>query len=91
MRSILEELWYDNISPSEQCHKITESERELMSYIARHHDELYSTLSEKQREIFDKFNDCNNELISIYDRELFVYAFRLGARTAIEVMSFEAE
>ena len=55
-----------------------------MEYIAKHYDDLYSTLNEKQKEIFEKFNDCFYELADINEREIFVYAFKLGTKIAIE-------
>ena len=62
-----------------------------MGYIADHHDTLYGTLTDKQKDMLEKFDDCYAELTDITEREIFVYAFRLGARIAIEVMSFEIE
>ena len=58
-----------------------------MGYIADHHANLLSTLTDKQKEIFEKFNDCYDELTDINEREIFVYAFRLGMRIAIESLS----
>lgn len=84
MRKTLEELWYGNISPNMSCHKQTPQTKELMEYIAKHYDDLYSTLNEKQKEIFEKFNDCFYELADINEREIFVYAFKLGTKIAIE-------
>ena len=91
MRSILEELFYGNICPSGgrvESGVGTESERarELMGYIARHHGALMAELSDSQKEILEKFEDCQDELRDITERELFVSAFRLGARIAIEVL-----
>ena len=60
--------------------------KELMDYIADHHSALNETLTDKQKEILEKFNDCYDELTDINEREIFVYAFRLGARIAIEVL-----
>lgn len=57
-----------------------------MGYIADHHDNLLSTLNEKQKEILEKFDDCYNELTDINEREIFIYAFKLGIRIAIEVL-----
>ena len=57
-----------------------------MDYIADHHSALNETLTDKQKEILEKFNDCYDELTDINEREIFVYAFRLGARIAIEVL-----
>ena len=91
MKSIIEDLWYGNISPSTEYREEKKKTKELRGYIADHHDKLQATLTEKQREILEKFDDCYAELTDINEREIFVYAFRLGARIAIEVMSFEGE
>ena len=40
----------------------------------------------KQKEVLEKFDDCYSELTDINERQLFVYAFRLGMRIAIEVL-----
>ena len=86
MRSILEELFYGNVCPNTDCRSQSKETKELMGYIADHHSALNETLTDKQKEIFEKFNDCYDELTDINEREIFVYAFRLGARIAIEVL-----
>ena len=58
-----------------------------MVYIADHHDNLLSTLNEQQKELLEKFDDCYNELTDINEREIFSYAFKLGMRIAIEVLT----
>ena len=91
MKSMLEELWYGNVCPNNGCQEPKKEIKELMGYIADHHDTLYGTLTDKQKDMLEKFDDCYAELTDITEREIFVYAFRLGARIAIEVMSFEIE
>lgn len=91
MKSILEELWYGNVCPSTGLREATKEAKKLMGYIADHHDDLQATLTDKQKEILKKFDNCYAELTDINEREIFVYAFRLGARIAIEVMNFEVE
>ena len=91
MRSILEELWYGNVCPNEGCREVTKETKELMKYIAEHHDNLHATLSEKQKETLEKFDDCYSELTDINERDIFVYAFRLGARMMLEVMTPKSE
>lgn len=90
MRSILEELFYGNVCPNTDCRSKDEQTKQLMGYIADHHSALNETLTDKQKEIFEKFNDCYDELTDINEREIFIYAFRLGARIAIEVLLSEA-
>ena len=86
MRSILEELWYGNVCPSSGCREGTKEVKELMGYIADHHDALLGMLTDEQKETLEKFDDCYAELMEMSEREIFVYAFKLGARIAIEVL-----
>ena len=88
MRSILEELFYGNICPNTDCRSHDKETKQLMGYIANHHDNLLSTLNDQQKEIFEKFDDCYNELTDINEREIFAYAFRLGMRIAVDAMMF---
>ena len=87
MRSILEELFYGNICPNTDCRSQDKETKQLMGYIADHHDNLLSTLNEQQKEILEKFDDCYNELTDSNEREIFSYAFKLGMRIAIEVLT----
>ena len=91
MRSILEELFYGNICPNTDCRSQDKETKQLMGYIADHHDNLLSTLNEQQKEILEKFDDCYNELIDINEREIFSYAFKLGARLMLSVIGEEIE
>ena len=86
MKSILEELFYGNICPNTVCRSDAKEAKELMGYVASHHDNLLKTLNDEQKEILEKFNDCYDELTDINEREIFVYAFRLGMRIAIEAL-----
>ena len=87
MRSILEELFYGNVCPDTDCRSKGKEGKALIGYTADHHKELSATLDDKQKEIFEKFTDCYDEFTNINEREIFVYAFRLGMRIAIESLS----
>lgn len=87
MRSILEELFYGKICPNTDCRSSDKETKQLMGYIANHHDNLLATLDDKQKEILEKFDDCYNELTDINEREIFSFAFKLGMRIAIEVLT----
>ena len=87
MRTILEELFYGNICPNTDCRSHDKETKQLMGYIAEHHDNLLSTLNEQQKDILEKFDDCYTELNDINEREIFSYAFKLGMRIAIEVLT----
>ena len=87
MISILEELFYGNICPNTDCRNYDKETKQLMGYIADHHDNLLSTLNDHQKELLEKFDDCYNELTDINEREIFIYAFKLGAKLILSVMS----
>ena len=87
MRSILEELFYGNICPNTDCRSQDKETKRLMGYIADHHDNLLSALNDEQKELLEKFDDCYNELTDINEREIFSYAFKLGARIMLEILS----
>ena len=85
MRSILEELFYGNVCPNTDCRNYEQDTKELREYLADHHATLLKELTDKQKEVLEKFDDCYSELTDIHEREIFVYAFRLGMRIAVEV------
>ena len=87
MRSILEELFYGNICPNTDCRSQDKETKQLMGYIADHHDNLLSTLNDQQKELLENFDDCYNEPTDINEREIFIYAFKLGAKLILSVMS----
>ena len=51
MKNILGELWHGNITPQEDCRNNTPEMKQLMGYMARHHDDLLKTLTDEQRDI----------------------------------------
>ena len=55
---ILDELWYGNISPFEQCNRGDKRLKELLKPVARNREEPDGTLTEKQKEIPEKFEEC---------------------------------
>lgn len=91
MQKILEELWYGNLCPIEEYRESREQMSDLIEYIKRHRNDLKTTMSDEQKAIFEKLDDCSDELDNICQREIFAYAFRLGARIAFEVMSFQID
>ena len=61
--------------------------KELIGYIARHNEDLTKLLNDEQMEIFEKYQECWNEYVSLAEAAIFEYAFRLGARLEMEVQS----
>ena len=87
MKSMIKELWHGNINPQEDSRNNSPEMKELMEYMARHHEALLKTMTDEQKEIFEKFEDCWGEYATYAEKAIFEYAFKLGARLAIEVQS----
>ena len=82
----LEDLYYGNISLHERYIKRGTRVDKLVKLICKNEEELNSTLTEKQKETFEKFKDCTSELSCITEREAFSSGFILATRIMVEVM-----
>ena len=85
----IKELWHGNIIPQEDGCTNTKEMKELIGYIARHHEELDKDFTDEQKETFEKFHDCWSEYMSLAEAAIFEYAFKLGARLTVEVQKDE--
>ena len=85
--TMLEDLWYGNLNPHEAI--LTENRRykHLLSLMGRNRDELAETLTDKQLETLEKYDEAMNEMHSLAEVEAFSYGFRLGVRIMIEVVA----
>lgn len=77
----IDELWY---GPFEQCTRGDKRLKELLKLVARNREELDGTLTDKQKETLEKFEDCMNEMHSITERDAFSCGFRLGVQLMAE-------
>ena len=83
--NIINELWHENIIPQEDSRTNSPQMKELLGYMARHHEALEKTFTDEQKEVFEKFHDCWSECMSLAEAAIFEYAFKLGARLMLEV------
>ena len=87
MKTTIQELWRGNIIPQTDSRNNSREMKELMEYMARHHDDLLKTMTDEQKEIFEKFDDCWSEYSSLAEEVIFTYAFKLGMQIAIESLT----
>ena len=87
MESIIKELWRGNIIPQDDSRNNSKEMKDLINYMARHHDDLLKEMADAQKEIFEKFDDCWSEYTSLGECAIFCYAFKLGMRIAIETLT----
>ena len=86
MESIIKELWHGNIVPEDDCRVRSPEMKQLMEYMARHHSDLLKSMTDEQKIILEKFDDCWSEYASLAEEAMFTYAFKLGMRIAIETL-----
>ena len=82
----LEDLYYGNISPWERDIKRGSRMDKLVQLICKNEDGLMSTLTEQQKETFERFKDCQSEICDITARQAFTDGFILATRIMVEVM-----
>ena len=80
MDNILTELWYGNVAPWEQSNRLDREYKELAELLCRNRDRLTEGLTEAQKELLEKYDDCQNELSVKTERNAFVQGFCLGTR-----------
>ena len=50
---------------------------------------MQKRLNDEEKEIFEKFTECTNEMYGIAEREAFARGLVLGVKIIIEVMTAE--
>ena len=86
MKNMINELWHGNIIPQEDSRTNSPQMKELLGYMARHHEELEKSFTDEQKETFEKFHDCWSEYMSLAEAAIFEYAFKLGANLMLETL-----
>ena len=85
---ILEEFWCGNIEPTEYdtSSKEYKKQQELVCW---NEEKLRATMTDEQKDRFEKYTDCVREYQTITDCLIFRNGFKLGARMMLEVMDEE--
>ncbi len=84
--TILEDLWYGNIRPTERSIQRGGRLDNLMKLLCQNEDDLMSELTEKQKESFDKFKDCQTEITDYLETEAFASGFTIAVKMIFEVI-----
>ena len=81
---ILEEFWYGNIHPNERHGESNIAMIKISDLIKRHEGTLMKSLDEKNKEVFEKYRDCYDELTQLNECEVFKIGFKLGVGMLLE-------
>lgn len=84
--TLLEDLWYVNVNPHEEILIENKQYKRLLSLMGRKRDELSETLTDKQLQTLEKYDEAMNEMHSVAEVEAFSYGFRLGVKMMIEAL-----
>ena len=84
MKSLLEELWYGNIDPQVDATRDNKEVKNLLTLMMQNREKLCEKLNDEEKEILEKYDDCQIEMNSLIERVIFRYAVSLGMRLSIE-------
>lgn len=84
--NILEEFWYGNIEPAEYDAAPSKESKELLRLISRNEEKLLATMTDPQKKLFSRYQDCVRDFQVLSECLLFQNSFKLGARMMVEVM-----
>ncbi|MBQ2967636.1 MAG: hypothetical protein IJE10_05910 [Clostridia bacterium] len=80
---ILEEFWYGNINPMERPFQRQRKFDKTFRLLVKNEEKLLENLNEQEKEVFDKFKACYDEMIQTTECQTFIKGFKLGARFVI--------
>ena len=84
MESIIAELFYGNITPSERSYRKSGEHAHILQLVTRNEENLTETLTEAQKETSEKFKDSTSELNGMTEVTAFTLGFKLGLRLTAE-------
>ena len=79
-------FWYGNLDPAEYDASPSEEYKELLQVIGRNEEKLLANMTDDQKDLFSRYQDCVREFQAMAEFLLFQNSFRLGARMMQEVM-----
>ena len=86
MENIITELWYGNVRPWEQSNHGDEDFLKLSQFLVTHQHNLRDSLTEEQKKLLEKYEECCIELEGIEAKNAFTHGFCLGVKLLSAVM-----
>ena len=77
---IFEEFWYGNIEPTEYDTSPCKEYKKLQELIFRNEEKLRASMTDEQKDLFEKYIDCVHKFQTTTDCFIFQNSFKLGAR-----------
>ena len=87
MTNILNELWDGEIHPQDSLIDGNEYYKDLQYLLSRNQADLAETLSNEQKDLFEKYCNTLGEMNSISEKAAFSAGVRFAMRLAAETLS----
>lgn len=88
-KSILKELWFGNLAPSEKPYKANSEYQKLTDKRFKIRDKLCKTLTAEQLKLFEEYDDTVEDCSSAQGAEAFAQGYGLGVKITIEALEQE--
>ena len=84
---ILEDLYIGEVRPSERCGSRNRQYVKALNELVKVEETLSASLSDEQKRLFASFEDAQREVSVLTDIDTFTYAFKLGAKIMLDVLT----
>lgn len=81
--SVIQDLWYGNLRPSEN-REISEEEKNLLDSMVLQQEKLFASLKENDLKTFKEYIESNEKYASLVERQAFEIGFKLALKLLTE-------
>ena len=84
---ILEDLYFGDVRPNERFFTRNSQYAKALDEVVKVGDSLTAALNEEEKKLFEDYMDAQREVTVLTDCETFCYAFKLGAKIMLDVLT----
>ena len=84
---ILEDLYVGDVRPNDRCFKRNSQYAKALDEVVKVGYTLTGSLNEEQKALFEDYMTAQREVTVLTDCETFCYAFKLGAKIMLDVLT----
>ena len=86
MMFVLDRLWQEGLSPNEKYTRKDSAYHKILLRICEEENNVVAELTEKGKSHFNAYRDAQVDLSIVSEKEVFIEAFRLGARLVLDIV-----
>lgn len=80
MSKFIEDFYYGNIEPQENCSELKTELKRKLSILTQTEEKLTAKFAEDEKELFAKYASQSNNFLCASNADSFIAGFRLGAK-----------